>query len=91
MLIDTDAIVAGGYGLHLRGGSTSLLSGAKAIKLNDRWTRGLDLSAATFTSANQEAISLAANQRIHLGGGAYLWFDGTNVKVTAGGAPVNLV
>lgn len=91
ILIDTDGIVPTGYGMHLRGGSSSGLAGGKGIKFNDHWTTCIDTSAATVDGANAPAITLATNQRIQFGAGCYLWFDGTNLKCSTPGGGTHTI
>lgn len=89
--IEEDSIAPGGYGIKIWGGSVLARDAARAIKLAGRFTQGIDLSGATIAAANQPAVVLATNQRIALGAGAYIWFDGTNIKATNGGSTVTVV
>jgi hypothetical protein len=77
--IEEDAIAPGGYGMKIWGGSISARRAARVIRGAGRFDQGLDLSQCTFEAANQPAVAIATNHRIHLGGGAYIWFNGTNI------------
>lgn len=80
ILVDTDSIAAGGYGMSIRGGSVSGLAGAKAIKIHGNWINGIDFTSATMTDSENRAIKLGGSQAIEFGGGR-IWYDVATSKM----------
>lgn len=88
---EENSIAPNGYMIKAWGGSSLANQPSKLMKVQGHFEKGIDFSAATLNGSNQPAISLASGQRIHLGGNAYIWFDGTNIKATNGGSTVTVV
>lgn len=91
MYFEENSIAPNGYMIKAWGGSSIANQPSKLMKVQGHFEKGIDFSAATLNGSNQPAISLATGQRIHLGGNAYIWFDGTNIKATNGGSTVTVV
>lgn len=83
LLVDADAIVAGGNVARLRGGSVLARAPASLLYADGYFVTGLNLSAGVYT--NNNAVYLGAGHKVAWSG-AYMSSDGNTIGLTTGDA-----
>lgn len=83
LLVDADAIVAGGNVARLRGGSVLARAPACLLYADGYFVTGINLSAGVYT--NNNAVYLGAGHKVAWSG-AYMSSDGNTIGLTTGDA-----